>query len=136
MLYLGARVSLVPAHGTRAYGATVCTAYDRTGREVRRELRGRDQELLDIATFVELDEGKRVAGRPGQTTLATRLPWNPDHVRSEVQRMVYDDNDCQPRWLELMVALTDRNVAADDAALAALPYVVEFDDPVIARYES
>ena len=48
--------------------------------------------------------------------------------------MVYDDGDRTPRWAGLMADLASRGVQADDAALAALPLVLEFDDEVAALY--
>ena len=138
MVRLGARVSLVPDRGRQAYGATLCVVHDAAGREVRRELRGRELELLDIVLFVELDDGERVACRPGETTLATRLPWSADQVRQEVRRIAYDDGDRpdRPRWRDLMAGLESRGVGASDAALAALPFALELDDPLTARFEA
>lgn len=39
----------------------------------------------------------------------------------------------EPRWEELTSALREEAVIADDAALLALPFVIEVDDPVSAR---
>jgi hypothetical protein len=132
MVRLGARVSLVPDSGSRAYGAPLITYNDAAGREVKHEFRGRELELLEIVQFVDLDDGERVATRPGESTLETRLPWSAEQVRDEVRRMVYDDGDRQPRWLRLKAGLEARGVRVDDAALGALP--LELDDLVVARY--
>lgn len=109
--------------------------HNAAGEEVGRELRGRDQELLEIVIFVELDDSQRVETRPGEIMLGTRLPWDAGAVRREVRRMVYDDSDRVARWQGLMAELEERGVHADDAALAALPYVLELDPVLVARYE-
>jgi hypothetical protein len=138
MVCLGARVALVPDRGEWAYGATLQVVCDRSGREVRRELRGRELEVLDIVLFVELDDGERVASRPGENMLATRLPWTADLVRDDVRRIAYDNGDRpdRPRWRELLAGLESRGVRASDAALPGLPFVLELDDSVTARYEA
>jgi hypothetical protein len=70
--------------------------------------------------------------------LATRLPWTADLVRDEVRRIAYDNGDRpdRPRWRELLAGLESRLVRASDAALAGLPFVLELDDSVTARYEA
>lgn len=107
---------------------------DAAGRAVKHEFRGRELELLEIVQFVDLDDGERVATRPGESTLETRLPWSAEQVGDEVRRMVYDDGDRQPRWLRLKAGLEAREVRVDDAALGALPLELEFDDLAVARY--
>ncbi len=118
-----------------SYGESMTVIHNAAGNEVGRELRGRDQELLEIVIFVELDDGRRVETRPGEIKLGTRLPWDANGVRREVRRMVYDDSDRWPRWRDLMAGLEERGVRADDAALVALPYVLELDPALVARYE-
>lgn len=136
MVLLGARLSLVPDRGSQAYGAPLVWYRDAAGRHLKSESRGRELELLDIVLFVELDDGGRVRTPPRESTLAARFPWSAGHVREDVRRMVYDDGDRQPRWLGLMEGLKERGVRTHDAALAALPLELEFDDAVIARYGS
>jgi hypothetical protein len=120
-------VSLAPDNGWSAYGAPLVVVHDAAGQEVRRELRGRDLELLDIVTFVELDDGERVATRPGETMLTTALPWDANQIRDDVRRIVYDDGDRpdRPRWRDLLADLERRGVAANDAALDRRPFAVE-----------
>ena len=134
MVRLGARVSLAPDREPERYGATLAKVYDASGREVRREVRGRELEMLDIVLFVELDDGDRVATRLGEIKLAARLEESAEQLRAEVLRIVYDDGDRTPRWAGLMADLESMGVNADDAALAALPLVLEFDDEVLAVY--
>ncbi len=134
MARLGARVSLAPDRAPEAYGATLIRVHDAAGREVRREVRGRELEVLDVVLFVVLDDGERVASAPGETRLIARLGGSAEQLREDVRRIVYDDGDRWPRWLDLMARLESRRVSADDAALAALLLVLEFDDEVVALY--
>jgi hypothetical protein len=136
MVSLGASVSIAPGQEPETYGATLIRVYDAAGREVRTEVRGRELEVLDIVTFVELDDGERVATTPGEARLIARLDGTMEELREEVGRMVYDDGDRWPRWRNLMAALKNRGVHADDPAIAALPLILEFTDEVLALYES
>jgi hypothetical protein len=56
-----------------------------------------------------------------------------DQPREQVRRIVYDDGDRRPGWRDLISGLKSKGVSADDAALAALPLVLEFDDEVVAQ---
>jgi hypothetical protein len=134
MVRLGAHVSLAPDRAGETYGATLIRVHDAAGREVRREVRGRELEVLDIVLFVERDDGERVASAPGETRLIARLGGSAEQLRQDVRRIVYDDGDRRPRWLDLMARLESRGVSGDDDALAALPLVLEFDDKVVALY--
>src|SRR5687768_17914396 len=125
MLSLGARVSLAPDREPEAYGSTLIRVHHADGREVRSEVRGRELELLDIVLFVQLDDGERLASGLGETRLIARLGWSAEQLREEVSRVVYDDGDRWPRWRDLISGLERRGVSADDAALAALPLVLE-----------
>lgn len=71
MVRLGARVSLAGDRGSQAYGATLVVYRDSAGRETKRELRGRDLEVLDIVLFVELDDGEGVATAPESAPLCS-----------------------------------------------------------------
>jgi hypothetical protein len=135
MVRLGTRVSIAPDREPEAYGATLISVHDAAGRRVRTEVRGRELEVLDIVLFVELDDGERVATAVGANRLIIRLGESAEQLREDVRRIVYDDGDRRPRWHDLMAGLESRGVDADDAALAALPLVLEFDDEVLALYE-
>jgi hypothetical protein len=134
MVRLGARVSLAPDRAPEAYGSPLIRVHDAAGRELRREIRGRELELLDIVPFVELDDGERVATGPGKIRLIVGLGGSAEQLRERVRRMVYDDGDRRPRWLDLMSGLESRGVGADEAGIATLPFVFEFDDEVRALY--
>jgi hypothetical protein len=134
MVRLGARVSLAPDREPEPYGATLLRVHDAAGLEVRSEVRGRELEVLDIVLFVELDDGERVTTRLGETKLIARFEHSAEQLRADVRRMVYDDGDRSPRWADLMAGLQGRGVSADDAALGALPLVLEFDDGLAALY--
>jgi hypothetical protein len=108
--------------------------HDAGGREVRREGRRRELEVLDIVLFVELDDGERVECAPGETRIVARLGGSAEQLREDVRRIVYDEGHRLPHWLDLTARLASRGVSADDAALAALPLVLEFDDEVLALY--
>lgn len=131
MARLGAHVPLA-TEDAPAYGAVLHRIYDGTGREVRTEARGRELEVLEIVPFVELDAGDRVTTATGKNRLIVRRDGSAAELREEVRRIAYDDTDRNPRWLDLMRDLERKGVKADDAALAALPFVLEIDDEVVA----
>ena len=62
---------------------------------MRREVRGRELEVLDIVVFIELDDGERVSTPPGEIRLIARVDGTIDYLRERVGQMIYDDGD---RW--------------------------------------
>ncbi len=134
MVRMGARVSLAEDRPPEAYGSTLISVHDAAGRQVRREVRGRELEVLDIVQFVDLDDSECVATSPGETRLIAPLSWSVEQLRDEARRIVYDDGDRRPRWHDLLEALEATGISATDASLAALPFVIELDNEVAAQY--
>jgi hypothetical protein len=77
----------------------------------------------------------------GVMTLSVPHTCSLQELREELHEFVFeedlleldDDLGDEPRWEELSSALRKEAVIADDAALLALPFVIEVDDQVSAR---
>ena len=129
---MGARASLAADQTPLGHAAAVVVTRDALGRELTRELPQPPGTVLEVAHFVELDDGRRVELPPG--TLDMSLDCSEDELEAELREFVFEDElreipelADQPRWEELLDLLARAGVRADEATLAALPFTVELD---------
>jgi hypothetical protein len=113
---------------------------DEAGNEVVREFVEDDPGVvLDVVHFVDLDDGRRVTTEAsGGMTVSVPRGSRREQVVQDVRELIFDDElrevdeylREEPRWEAMCSALRRQGVAADDEALAALPFVVELEDDV------
>jgi hypothetical protein len=118
---------------------------DESGNELGREVVPEAPGLvLRVTHFVDLDDGARVTTEAlGDMSLSVPRDTTLDELREELREFVFEDElrevdaelDDEPRWEDMSSGLRERGVVADDQALLALPFVVEFDDGVAAELD-
>lgn len=99
--------------------------------------------VLDVVQFVDLDDGTRLTSEVlGDMTMSVPATFSRNQVLADLREMIYEDElraavkevADEPRWEDVGVLLQTRGVAADDASLAAMPFVVELGDDVVERF--
>ena len=98
--------------------------------------------VLWVVHFVDLDDGARVTTAAlGGMSLSVPRTCTLDELRGELREFIFEDElrevDAdladEPRWEDLLSVLREQGIAADEQALLALPFLVEFDDSVAAE---
>ena len=140
---MGVRASLAADQRPFGTSATELVTVDGSGTEISREIVPDDPSLvLRVMQFVDLDNGVRATTEAfGVMTLSVPHSCSLGELREELHEFVFEedllalDEDLgdAPRWQELSSALREAAVIADDAALLALPFIIEIDDQVSAR---
>jgi hypothetical protein len=99
---------------------------------------------LSIVHFVDLADGRRVTTEAfGEMSLSVPREEDEPELREAIREVIFEDElrevdtDLldEPRWPEISAVLREHGVVADDAALVALPFVVELDDDVLAALD-
>jgi hypothetical protein len=124
----------------------IVVTVDEAGNEV-----GREEELdgptlaLAIVHFADLDDGRRVSvGGPGEMRLELEGDVTLAELREDLRDFIFEDElreldeefTAEPRWEELSALLLAHGVEAGEEALAALPFVIEIDDAVLAAIDA
>jgi hypothetical protein len=108
---------------------------DDAGNEVSREMRGvAPGMVVTFAHFVDLDDGRRITTGGGfdESSLEVSPGCTLEALREELRECIFDEDIAdKPRWEDMWQALGQHGVAADDAALLVLPFVVELGDDVV-----
>jgi hypothetical protein len=117
-------------------GSTVVyQAVNSAGNTFEYEVTETAELVLDLTHFVDLDDGHRVS--IGDITLELG-EVGLEELREELRETIFEDDIREidvdePRWEDLIESLGRAGVAADEAALEALPFVIELDDAVLQR---
>jgi hypothetical protein len=138
MVQMGVRAGI--ARDQRPFGTSYSevVSVDAKGNERdRRWVRHPPGVKLRVVHFVDLDDGERVTTEGfGEMVLSVRRDSTLAELRAELREFIFEDDmvepDEEPRWEDMLSVLRERGVAADDEALARLPFVVELDDEVRA----
>jgi len=143
MVRMGVRANLAADQRPFGTSAREVVTVDESGTEISREIVPDDPGLvLRVVQFVDLDNGVRATTEAfGVMTLVVPHTCSLEELRAELHEFVFEeellelDEDLgdEPRWEQLSSVLREEAVIADDAALLALPFVIEVDDPVAAR---
>lgn len=98
--------------------------------------------LLSIVHFVDLDDGRRVTTEAlGEMSLSVPSDCTLDELREDLRELIFEDEirevdeelANEPRWEDMSAVLGECGVVADDAALAAKPFVLELGADVVAE---
>jgi hypothetical protein len=117
---------------------------DETGNEHTELVPDEPGLQLSIVHFVDLADGRRVTTEAfGEMSLSVPREDDEPELREAIREVIFEDElrevdtDLldEPRWPEMSAVLREHGVVADDAALAALPFVVELDDDVLAALD-
>jgi hypothetical protein len=117
----------------------VVVTVDEAGNELaREELLDEPSLVMSVVHFVDLDDGRRVTTEAlGEMSLTVERGCTLEELREELREFIFEDGmrevdeePTEPRWEEISAALKECGVVADDAALVALPFVVELDDDI------
>ena len=145
MVRMGARVSLAPDQRPLGWTASKVVTVDEAGNELSRGLvLDEPGVVLSVVHFVDLDDGRRVTTEAfGEMSLSVPRDCGRDELCEDLREFIFEDElrevdeelADEPRWEDMSTALREHGVIADDAALAALPFVVELDDDVPAALD-
>jgi hypothetical protein len=139
---MGARASVADDQRPLGWSAAKVVMVDDAGNELAREVVPDEPGLvLSVVHFVDLDDGRRVTTEAlGQMSLSVPRDCTLDELREDLREFIFEDElrevdeplADEPRWEDMSSALREGGIVADDAALLALPFVVELDDDVTA----
>jgi len=139
---MGARVSVAEDQTPLGVTTALVVTVDEEGNELAREVVGDAPALvLSVVQFVDLADGQRVTSEAlGDMSLSIPGSQTLDELRAELREMIFEDElrevdeelADEPRWEGMSSVLRERGTVADDAALLALPFVVELDEDVVA----
>jgi hypothetical protein len=142
LVRMGARVCLAADQRPLGQSAAIVALVDEEGNELRRETQLEPRGVVyEVVQFVELDDGQAITDhRSGQFSVSVVGGQSATELCEDVRELIYEDDlrvvgrpgGHSQRWTELRSALAAAGVHADDARLAALPFVVELDDDVRA----
>lgn len=141
MVRMGVRVTV--ALDRPSLGRNVATysvvAIDAEGNETSylEEESEEDGLAFDVVHFVELEDGRRVAAE-GEATLYAPDEITREELEDDVREMVFEEelaelDEDEAHWEDLIEALARAGVVTDEAALEALPFVIELDESVTAH---
>ena len=140
---MGARASVASDQQPLGTSAKVVVTIGEDGTELSREVVPDPPGLvLRVVQFVDLDDDARVTTEAfGVMTLSVSRTCTLDELGEELREFIFEDElrevdedlGDEPRWEEMSAALRREGIAASDASLLALPFVVEIDDEVSAE---
>jgi len=142
MVRMGARASLDEDQRWSKSMSTshVVVTVDEAGSDVARDERHDEPGLaMSVVQFVDLDDGRCVTTEAlGEMSLTLERGCTLEELRQELREFIFEDEmrevdedlADEPRWADMSAVLNECGVVADDAALLALPIVVELDDDV------
>lgn len=138
MVRMGVRAVLAEDQRPISTMSSTVVMLDEAGNELAREEVVEGPPLvLSVIHFVDLDDGTRVTTEDlGEMRLTVWRDCTPEQLHEELREFIFEDElrevdeelAAEPRWEDMSAALQQRGVAADDAALLALPFVVELDN--------
>jgi hypothetical protein len=134
MVRMGAHVAI--ADDQRPFGRSTSTylVTDSQGNEIGQYREESDAGLvLRVTQYVDLDDGRRVTAEFG--TLSVDPDFTLAELHEAVREMIFEDGMLdveagEQRWEDLVELLGEAGIDAGEAALAALPFVVEIDEAV------
>jgi hypothetical protein len=141
---MGARARLVADQRPLGRSFMKVLTVDETGNEHTELVPDEPGLQLSIVHFVDLADGRRVTTEAfGEMSLSVPREDDEPELREAIREVIFEDElrevdtDLldEPRWPEMSAVLREHGVVADDAALAALPFVVELDDDVLAALD-
>jgi hypothetical protein len=141
---MGARALLVADQRPLGRSFMKVPTVDETGNEHTELVPDEPGLQLSIVHFVDLADGRRVTTEAfGEMSLSVPREEDEPELREAIREVIFEDElrevdtDLldEPRWPEISAVLREHGVVADDAALAALPFVVELDDDVLAALD-
>jgi hypothetical protein len=145
MARMGVRTSLAPDRRPVGWSASEVVTVDEAGNELSRELvLGEPGLVLRLVHFVDLDDGRRFTTEAfGEMSLSVPRDCGRDALREDLREFIFEDAlreideelADEPRWEEMSMVLREHGVIADDAALAALPFIIELDDDVLVALD-
>jgi hypothetical protein len=142
LVRMGVRATLDPDRRPLGRSSSIAVSYDKVGNQVAREVVPSEPPItLAVVHFVQLSDGRRITTEAyGHMSLSVWPEITLAELRDELRKLIFEDEirevdeqlAAEPRWEEMAEVLADVGVAADDADLAALPFVVELDAEVEA----
>jgi|tagenome__1003787_1003787.scaffolds.fasta_scaffold20963481_5 hypothetical protein len=138
---MGVRASLAAERQPVGWSAAKVVTFDKAGSELARELRHEPSVTLNVVQFVDLSDGRRVTTEAcGDMALTVPRQYTVAELHGDLREFIFEDElrevddelADEPRWEDMTAVLRDRGVPADEAALVALPFVIELDDDVAA----
>jgi hypothetical protein len=143
MVRMGVRAGIAADQRPFGTSSAVVVTVDESGTEIAREVVPDVPGLvLWVVHFVDLDDGARVTTEAlGGMSLSVSRTCTLDELRGELREFIFEDElrevDAdladEPRWEEMFSVLREQGIAANEQALLALPFLVEFDDGVAAE---
>jgi hypothetical protein len=138
---MGARVALADDQTPMGTSSVQVLTRDESGAEVLRWLPGQPPTVLRVVHFVDLDDGRRVTTEAfGEMSLEMVLDCTEPDLHDEVREFIVEDEmqdipevANEPRWHDMVEALSQAGVTADEAALARLPFAIEVEPAVLER---
>jgi hypothetical protein len=138
---MGARARVAADQTPMGRSTLLVVTRDEGGRETEREVPQPDPRVIDIVHFVDLDDGRRITTEEfGDISLDLGGPCDETLLRYEVREAIFGEEMREipefaagPRWEDMIEALHRAGVEADESALAALPFVVQLDEQLVAR---
>ena len=137
---MGAYASVARDQRPSGWSAAKVVWVDKAGNELAREtVVDEPGVVLSVVHFVDLDDGLRVTTEAlGEMSLSVPRDCTLDELREDLREFIFEDElrevdeelAGEPRWEDMSSALLERGIVADDAALLALPFVVEVDEGV------
>jgi hypothetical protein len=143
IIRMGVRASI--AADQRPFGRSTATlvTVDQAGNElVREEVSDEPGLTLRVVHFVDVDDGRRLTTEGlGKQSLVVPRDCTIEELRADLREFIFEDElreldeefADEPRWEDMSAVLSDAGVVADEAALAAVRFVVELDDGVVAE---
>jgi hypothetical protein len=143
MVGLGVRVGVAADQRSFGTSSAVVVTVDERGTEIAREVVPDAPGLvLWVVHFVDLDDGVRVTTEAlGGMSLSVPRTCTLDQLRGELREFIFEDElrevdvdlADESRWEEMFSVLREQGIAANEQALLALPFLVEFEEGLAAE---